>query len=372
MANKIQIKRGNLTDIPILDVAEFGFTIDTGGVYIGNGTSNIQILTTTGANTLYQPDGTNGFVYTDNSGVLHIDSDIIQNGTTYETHAEQVYTTKDTIITREGAISAITTGTISGLQVTKYNGANNLLFGTDSTGYFKVGESGSLQILSTREDSPNNTSIAFWNDTLKRFDTDSNLTWNGTNLNISSTSVVLTNDSRLSDSRTPTSHSNSLHSDINQALLTTSDVQHDSLGIGTAASGTTGEIRATNNITAYYSDERLKTFSAKIPNAIDKIKLLNGYYFTENELAKTFGFSNNKQQVGLSAQEVEKILPEVITEAPFDIAKDDNGNEYSKSGQNYKTIYYDKLIPLLVEAIKEQQLQIEEIKQGVIKDGFTK
>ena len=66
---------------------------------------------------------------------------------------------------------------------------------------------------------------------------------------------------------------------------------------------------------------------------------LNGYYFTENELARELGYDNDRLQVGVSAQEVEKVLPEVITEAPID--------------PEYKTVWYDKLIPLLIEAIKE-------------------
>lgn len=118
-----------------------------------------------------------------------------------------------------------------------------------------------------------------------------------------------------------------------------------SLGVGTSGSGTTGEIRATNNITAYYSDERLKNFEGAIPNALEKVKALTGYYFTENETAKSLGYDNPNRQVGLSAQEVEKVLPEVVTEAPI--------------SAEYKTVYYEKLIPLLVEAIKELSAKVE-------------
>jgi hypothetical protein len=124
-----------------------------------------------------------------------------------------------------------------------------------------------------------------------------------------------------------------------QSIGTASSVQFGSFGVGTAASGTTGEIRATNNVTAYYSDARLKDFKGKIPNALDKVHALNGYYFTENAKAKELGYNNNKQQVGVSAQEVEAVMPEVVTEAPI--------------SAEYKTVYYDKLVPLLIEAIKE-------------------
>ena len=121
-----------------------------------------------------------------------------------------------------------------------------------------------------------------------------------------------------------------------------------SFGVGTAASGTAGEIRATNNVTAYYSDARLKDFKGTIPNALAKVLLLNGYYFTENEKAKELGYNNDKVQVGVSAQEVEAVLPEVVTEAPI--------------SAEYKTVYYDKLVPLLIEAIKELKAEIDELK----------
>jgi hypothetical protein len=134
------------------------------------------------------------------------------------------------------------------------------------------------------------------------------------------------------------------------------------LGVGTAASGTTGEIRATNNITAYYSDMRLKDIKGKITNAIEKVTQLNGYYYVENELAEQYGYENKKEQVGVGAQEVERVLPHVVTPAPFDIAKNEEGVEYSKSGENYLTVRYERLIPLLIEAIKEQQLQIEQLQ----------
>ena len=130
-----------------------------------------------------------------------------------------------------------------------------------------------------------------------------------------------------------------------------SSVQLGSLGIGTGASGTTGEIRATNNITAYYSDKRLKDFHGQIEDALSKVKNLNGYYFTENETAKSLGYANGNMQVGVSAQEVQAVLPEVVTEAPI-------------SGE-YLTVYYDKLVPLLIEAIKDLSDKIEKLENGV-------
>ena len=131
-------------------------------------------------------------------------------------------------------------------------------------------------------------------------------------------------------------------------FTTNSDAQVNSLGVGTAGSTTTGEIRATNNITAFYSDERLKNVLGEIDNALSKVKELRGVYFEENETAKSLGYNNDKRQVGVIAQEVEKVLPEVVTEAPID--------------EKYITVWYDKLVPLLIEAIKELSAKVDKLE----------
>ena len=74
------------------------------------------------------------------------------------------------------------------------------------------------------------------------------------------------------------------------------------------------------------------------------------------------GYDNDKQQVALSAQDVQEVMPEAIHPAPFDVGVAEDGTEYSKSGENYLTVDYARLVPLLVEAIKEQQTQIDELK----------
>jgi hypothetical protein len=138
-----------------------------------------------------------------------------------------------------------------------------------------------------------------------------------------------------------------------------------SLGIGTSASGTTGEIRATNNITAYYSDLRLKTILGKILNPIEKLKSINGVEYTNNVIAEKYGYTNKEVQVGVIAQEIQKVLPQIVKAAPFDTEYDEDGNQYSKSGENFLTVQYEKIIPLLIEAIKEQQVQIEKLRAKI-------
>jgi len=129
-----------------------------------------------------------------------------------------------------------------------------------------------------------------------------------------------------------------------------------------ATPSSNGTITATGNITAYYSDERLKAKLGNIDNAINKISQLNGFYYTNNELANSFGYTDTKTQLGLSAQEVQNVFPDIVSLAPFDMK--DNTMDESKSGENYLTIDYSKLVPVLVEAIKELKAEIEELKRN--------
>jgi hypothetical protein len=161
-----------------------------------------------------------------------------------------------------------------------------------------------------------------------------------------------------------TSGSLTLSGTVN-SLATASNYQVNSLGVGTAASGTAGEIRATNNITAYYSDKRLKNNIITIPEAIKKVSAIRGVYYNSNETAEKYGYIDKEQQVGVLAQEIQQVLPHAVKPAPFDTDFDENGKMYSKSGENYLTVQYEKLIPLLIEAIKELQGQIDELKSKI-------
>jgi hypothetical protein len=150
-----------------------------------------------------------------------------------------------------------------------------------------------------------------------------------------------TNQITVSGTTTPTLS-------LPQSIATSSSVQFGSFGVGTAASGTSGEVRATNNITAYYSDDRLKTRLGNIENALDKLMSLNGFHYEANQTAQDLGYKV-KPEVGLSAQEVQAILPEVVVPAPID--------------EKYLTIHYERVIPLLVEAIKELKREVDSLKK---------
>jgi len=134
---------------------------------------------------------------------------------------------------------------------------------------------------------------------------------------------------------------------INQGVSTTNNVQFNSLGVGTAADGTAGDIVAIGNITAYYSDDNLKTKLGNIQNALEMVQSLNGFYYEANQTAQELGYSV-KREVGVSAQEVQKVLPEIVVPAPI--------------GQDYLTVHYERLIPLLIEAIKELKAEVDQLK----------
>jgi hypothetical protein len=96
-----------------------------------------------------------------------------------------------------------------------------------------------------------------------------------------------------------------------------------------------------------------------LKNAISKITTLTGYTYNTNALGKKLLNNENisDSKVGLIAQDLQKVLPEAVKLAPFD----NDGKNNSKSGENYLTIQYEKVVPLLVEAIKEQQIKIENL-----------
>ena len=147
-----------------------------------------------------------------------------------------------------------------------------------------------------------------------------------------------------------------------QNINSSADVTFSSLGLGTSASGTPGELRAINQITSYYSDERLKENITIIENALAKVNSLRGVTYNANALAENFGFKNKEKQVGVLAADVEAVLPEAVKPAPFDILKLQEGIEISKSGENFKTVQYERIIPLLIEAIKELSTEVNRLK----------
>jgi len=103
-----------------------------------------------------------------------------------------------------------------------------------------------------------------------------------------------------------------------------------------------GSVTSIGDITAFYSsDERLKDNITPIVGAIDKVNQIGGYEFDWNDNSEHSG-----HDIGVIAQEIEKVLPEIVVNR-------DNG---------YKAVRYEKIVALLIQAVKEQQLQIDELK----------
>jgi len=129
-----------------------------------------------------------------------------------------------------------------------------------------------------------------------------------------------------------------------------------------------GNIIASLAITTFddFSDERLKDREGNIENPLDIVNKLQGFYYKPNKTATDLGIKGNKmnkRELGISAQDVQKILPELIDIAPVDISYDAENNIISKTGSNYLTVNYEKIIPLLIESIKELNKNINELKK---------
>ncbi len=121
-----------------------------------------------------------------------------------------------------------------------------------------------------------------------------------------------------------------------------------------------GHIYAVGDVYSAYSDARLKFDIKPILSPLDIVCSLSGYEYYQNELGDELtGLKRPKKQYGLLVQDVERVIPEIVSLASFDM--DEDGG--SKSGENYKTYSESKIIPFLVESIKALRAEIEELKR---------
>jgi hypothetical protein len=139
---------------------------------------------------------------------------------------------------------------------------------------------------------------------------------------------------------------------IGQAVATTSNVQFNSLGVGTAGSTTAGEIRATNQITAYYSsDKNLKENITDIPDALAKVNHIGGklYDWTDEYISNhggEDGYFVQKSDFGVIAQDVQEVFPVAVR------SREDGT----------LAVDYQKLCALAFAAIKELNREVELLK----------
>ena len=112
-----------------------------------------------------------------------------------------------------------------------------------------------------------------------------------------------------------------------------------------------GNLSCVGDITAFISDIRLKTNIEPIQNALDKVLSLNGFTYNFNEIGEGLGFDTSLRHAGVSAQEVQAVLPEAVCPAP--------------ASDKYITVKYEKLVPLLIESIKELNSKIDELTSEI-------
>ena len=115
----------------------------------------------------------------------------------------------------------------------------------------------------------------------------------------------------------------------------------------------TGELEVTGDITALTSDIRLKDEISPITKALEKVKSISGFTYKHNETAKVECDIDTGDQrfAGVSAQEIQEVLPEAVKPAP--------------SNNEYLTVQYEKLVPLLIEAVKELSAKVDALEKQI-------
>ena len=125
----------------------------------------------------------------------------------------------------------------------------------------------------------------------------------------------------------------------------------------------------TSNIYAGYSDDRLKIRTSNLSNVLPYIKTLSTFqYYPNTSFCKQLCIDvSNKSDIGMSAQEVESIFPEIVCPAPCDVLNDPlSGEKLSRTGMNILTIRYERLVPILLQAIRELTIRVEELEKKIM------
>jgi hypothetical protein len=120
-----------------------------------------------------------------------------------------------------------------------------------------------------------------------------------------------------------------------------------------------GKFHADDDIIAFStttSDARYKDNVSTIENALDKVQKIRGVEFDWNATSK-----KGKHDIGFIAQEIEEVVPEIVSEQEMLVG------EFQDKDEKAKTVAYGQVTALLVEAVKEQQNQIEYLKSELIK-----
>lgn len=283
--------------------------------YIGQGL-NVQLLTNTGS--LIVNNGTSlnrlsvSGISTFNSGI-NIRTSGAGNGDIYSAGTNDIFNIANT--TNGGRID---------LNLKNSSGVNTNTFSVVSAG---ATVNGTLNVRG-------NTSVT------------NNLSVGG-NANVSG-SFGLSGSLSLSSNLTQTGGTTSLkNTTIDNTLTVTNISAHTVTGNLTV----NGAISASGDITAFASDERLKTNIKPLENALEKVLSLNGFTYNFNEIASNLGFDPDVTHVGVSAQQIHAVLPEAVAPAPVN--------------NDYLTVKYEKIIPLLIEAIKDLSNEVKDLRRQI-------
>ena len=145
----------------------------------------------------------------------------------------------------------------------------------------------------------------------------------------------------VSQARDRLSSSGDLSAELGGTVTGDLRITSGALGVNVAAHGTDGRIDASNDIVAFStSDGKLKENIKPLENALDKINQISGVEFDWKELSdeeRRTIHGNEGHDVGVIAQEIEDVLPEIVTTRET----------------GYKAVKYEKIVPLLIEAVKE-------------------
>jgi|TARA_B110000495_G_C23023291_1_gene607473 hypothetical protein len=228
--------------------------------------------------------------------------------------------------------------------------------GTGSLDTDDVSEGSNLYFTNARADARIPTVISSFTNDAGYITSFSNTTYTaGTGLNLSGTEFQNTSpDQTVSLTGTGAT---SISGTYPNFTISSSDTNTDTnttytAGNGMTLSGTeflmsgsyTGSFTATGDVTAY-SDARLKTNVTTIENALSKVQSMRGVMFDKVDSLS----GETRQSTGVIAQETEKVLPEVVH-------NNDTG---------YKSVAYGNIVGVLIEAIKEQQEQINDLKSQI-------
>jgi hypothetical protein len=131
---------------------------------------------------------------------------------------------------------------------------------------------------------------------------------------------------------------------------TTANVSIRTNGTTRCTIDTSGNLGVTGDVISNFSDMRLKNVSGPVLSALDKVSKINTFYYTPNKMALSIGADNEmKTRIGVSAQQMQEILPEVVFDSPL--------------GQGYITVQYERIVPLLIEAIKELKAEVDRLNK---------